>query len=199
MEKNPFQNLHCYRPLLINCSKYQIILYMLPTDAEFTGVGGRWKESMFSPHCCFWTCVSSWFSSLAHFWGTSASQPWYFSVWPTRKDRYDLRLSIQMKEQPDQRNVKKNISICVQMVSVVQSMHARATLSQVWTSTVIPQFTHPDNCPYSGRSFFLRRTQFLKDKNPEKNNVREAQVGIRWIQTTLPAGKLMMLPFHFYF
>lgn len=54
------------------------------------------------------------------------------------------------------------------MVSVVQSRDARATLSQLQTSTVIPQFSHPDYCPYRGRSFFLKRTQFVTDKNPEK-------------------------------
>lgn len=69
-----------------------------------------------------------------------------------------------MKEQLDESNVKS----CVEMVSVVQSMHARTTLSQLQTSTAIPQFSHPDNCPHRGRSFFLKRTQLVTDKNIEE-------------------------------
>lgn len=57
-EKKTFLNLHYYRPVLMNWSECLLILHVLHTDAELTGMGGRLKESLSSPHYCFWTCVN---------------------------------------------------------------------------------------------------------------------------------------------
>lgn len=77
-----------------------------------------------------------------------------------------------MKEQSDQSSVKSYVG----MVSVVQSMDARATLSQLQTSTVIPQFSHPGNCPYRRSFLFLKRAQFVTGENPEKAVSEECRV-----------------------
>lgn len=113
-QRIPFQNFHCYRPPLINCLRACLFCMCYLRDAEFTGMGGRWKESMFSLHHCSWTRVSSWFSSLVRFWGTSASQPCYFRV----SDPQGKTDTIE-QEQSDQSNAES----CVKMVGVVQSMH----------------------------------------------------------------------------
>lgn len=48
---------------------------------------------------------------------------------------------MRVNGQPDQNSVKSSVDV----VSIVRSVDARATLSQLQNNTVIPQFDHPDN------------------------------------------------------